>query len=221
MTDSRACRDQHYGDRTYSQHGEDLVLVNLFKLLEIDKPTYLDLGAHHPWHISNTALLYERGSSGVNVEANPNLFEELRICRIRDRNLNVGVAPEAGKREFLMYSDTHGRNTFSRDETDQMKGILKVRRTMELEVWTIKQILDHACDGVYPDLLLTDIEGLDYAVLASADFSATKPKVIVTEVRRDNSSPIKFLLGTQGYFCYARMGENLIFVLNEFIPQLY
>jgi hypothetical protein len=55
---------QWYGGRTYAQHGDDLAIINLFNCLRIRQPSYLDIGAHHPFHLSNTALLYQRGSAG-------------------------------------------------------------------------------------------------------------------------------------------------------------
>jgi len=54
-----------------SQAGEDLLIRFLFGTLGIERPTYLDIGAYHPWRFSNTALLYVRGSCGINVEAEP------------------------------------------------------------------------------------------------------------------------------------------------------
>ncbi len=83
--------DQAFGHISYSQHGEDLFLLNIFRLIGIETPSYLDLGAHHPWHISNTALMYHRGSRGVNVEANPILFEAFLTERPLDKNVNMGV----------------------------------------------------------------------------------------------------------------------------------
>jgi hypothetical protein len=63
-------RDQWFGGRTYAQHGDDLAVLNIFKRLGIERPSYLDVGAYHPFDLSNTALLYERGSRGINVEPN-------------------------------------------------------------------------------------------------------------------------------------------------------
>ena len=60
-TAERASPDQRFGPQTYAQGGEDLVLLNIFARLGIARPTWLDIGAHHPWRISNTALLYARG----------------------------------------------------------------------------------------------------------------------------------------------------------------
>ena len=67
--------DQAFGPLTYAQFGEDLILANAFALRGIEKPSFLDIGAHHPVHCSNTALLYARGARGVCVEANPNLIK--------------------------------------------------------------------------------------------------------------------------------------------------
>jgi hypothetical protein len=44
---------------SYSQSGEDLIVRVYFDILGITNPTYIDIGAHHPYFISNTALFYE------------------------------------------------------------------------------------------------------------------------------------------------------------------
>ena len=76
--------DQLYGSRTYAQHGDDLAILNIFDMIGITRPSYLDIGAHDPFKISNTALLYLRGSRGINVEANPRLIEAFRVQRPDD-----------------------------------------------------------------------------------------------------------------------------------------
>ena len=53
---------------SWSQGGEDLALLSIFAG-EIDG-TYLDIGAHHPSRFSVTRHLYQRGWTGVNVDAN-------------------------------------------------------------------------------------------------------------------------------------------------------
>lgn len=59
---------------SFSQCGEDLILRHLFDQLGIARPTYLDVGAHHPQMLSNTALFSATGSTGINVEPDPELF---------------------------------------------------------------------------------------------------------------------------------------------------
>lgn len=213
--------DQRWGHISYAQHGDDFMLINLFELLGVVKPSYLDLGAHHPFIISNTALLYARGSRGVNVEANPDLIKEFEKHRPEDKNICVGVGPTAGVFTFYKYSDTSGRNTFSRSETKTLEGVLTVKNTIELPVVTIDGIVERHCDGRYPDLLCTDLEGWDYEVLHSADFSRSKPKVIVAEVRHNDALSITMLLNMRGFFTYCRMGENIFYIDKEYINRVY
>ncbi len=214
--------DQRFGCFTLAQHGDDLMLLNLFELMGIEHPTYLDIGAHHPFIISNTALLYERGSRGVNVEANPNLLAEFFKHRPGDVNLNVGVGLQNGVFPFFMYSPTCGLNTFSKDETATHANRYPIVQVLDLPMITLDDLVRKYCGGHYPDLLTIDIEGLDYAVLNSADFSRSCPKVVVAEVRRGESALIKELMTKHhSYILYCRTGENLFFVHESFKHLVY
>lgn len=206
--------DQQYGHLSYAHNGDDFMVLNLFELIEIREPSYLDLGAHHPTNGSNTKLLYDRGSRGVNVDANPNLIYAFDLERPEDKNVQVGVGPRAGMAEFFMYSDTSGRNTFSREEVKQLEGTMIVRKNFDIPVKTITQIVEEHCDGLYPQFLSCDIEGLDFEVLKSADFSVSFPFVICVETRREASARMIEMLDQKGFFVYCRMGENLFFVFK-------
>lgn len=206
--------DQKFGHVSYAQHGDDLMILNIFHLLGIKNPSYLDLGAHHPENISNTKLLYEMGSRGVNVEANPYLIRLFNVDRKEDQNVNLGVGVEPGDMEFYMYSDFSGRNTFSKEETESYGG--RVQKKIVLPVKTINQIVDIYCDGKFPDLLSCDIEGLDFEVLSRADFSKSSPKVIVVETRRDETDAMISMIENKGYLVLCRMGENLFFIRQDF-----
>jgi len=208
--------DQHYGCLTYAQHGDDLMLVNLFRLMGIEKPSYLDVGAHHPFNISNTALLYERGSRGINVEANPELIMAFKVHRPKDINLNFGVATVNGEMDFYMYSNTSGRNTLSREEVAAVKSAMgDPKKIMKVKTVTINHIVDEYSGGKFPDLLTMDIEGMDLPVLRSMNLTVNSPKVICVEIRRPNTNLTRTLLQTMGYFLYCRMGENLFFIRND------
>lgn len=220
--------DQHFGHLTYSQHGEDLMLLNLCKLIGLEKPTYLDLGAHHPVNISNTKLLYDRGSRGVNVEANPDLWRVFMHERPQDENVCVGVGLAEGKQTFYMYSQSSGRNTFSAEEVKTLEGTLKVRSEVTLPVMTLTQLVEKHCAGTFPDILSCDIEGLDYDVLQSADFAKQgSPSIICVEVRRHDTDKFINLLSTftgnnpTAFFLYCRMGENLVFVRNDHVSKVF
>lgn len=208
--------DQRFGHVSFAQHGDDFMILNLFELIGIERPSYLDIGAHHPFVISNTALLYSRGSRGVNVEANLNLIKAFKTHRPEDKNICIGVAAESGVYEFNMYSETSGRNTFSKDEVKSLDGVLKVKQSTKLLCVTIGDILRDHCAGKWPDFLSMDIEGFDYDVLKSADFSKDAPKVVCVEVRKHDVEKFRYMMADKGYFLYCRMGENLFFVRNDY-----
>lgn len=214
--------DQRWGPTTYAQHGDDLMALNLFELIGGEHAKrYLDLGAHHPTDISNTRLLYERGWRGVNVEANPDLIPAFLKERPEDTTVCVGVAAEPGEADFYRYSQTSGRNTFSRAETESLKGVMTVQAVEPLKVVSVNQIVKTYCGGVWPAFLSVDIEGLDHEVIASADFSESSPLVICVETRRHETVAREELLLRKGYGCYCRMGENLFFVRMGHFHKCY
>jgi len=170
--------DQAFGDKTYSQFGEDLILLNVFYKLGIEKGRYFDVGAHNPWNISNTALLYERGWRGVCIEANPNHIKTFEEARPEDNILNVGVGCSIGTMPFYMIDDYSGRNTFDKDKAEKFVSdypLFKIQEVREIPMVTI----DSLFKSLYvPDLLCIDIEGYDYPVLMSME---ARPKVICVE----------------------------------------
>lgn len=216
MTQYQGSPNQRWGHISYAQHGDDFMLVNLFEMLGIDKPSYLDLGAHQPTDISNTRLLYERGSRGVNVEANPRLIELFRCERPEDLNVNIGVGLLDGTALFYMYGDEDGRNTFSKEEIRRTG--MRVANEVFLPIKTVNQIVKDYCGDRWPDLLSCDIEGLDFDVLSSADFDVpAPPKVICVETRTSDSKCMRDMLHKKDYRQYCRMGENLFFVRDDLV----
>jgi len=218
--------DQWYGCKTYSQHAEDLVFLNIFRLIGVTKISWLDIGAHHPFQISNTALLYENGHRGINVEANPNLIEAFKIDRPEDINLQVGVGDEPGFMNFYLIDKYSGRNSFSKHSAVEFVRAhpeFKITEVIKIPVVTVRDILKQCGREVFPDLLSLDVEGLDEKIILSLDLKEDGPKIICVEDndRPDStSSPLREHLATQGYFPYYRAGVNILFVRKSFQPLL-
>ena len=76
---------------SFSWFGEDLIVAGLFQCLGIENPSYLDVGCNHPYEGNNTALLYLKGSCGVNIDANFNCIQLMNAERPDDTNICVGV----------------------------------------------------------------------------------------------------------------------------------
>lgn len=221
--------DQWYGPTTWAQHGDDLAVVNIFKLLGIEIPSYIDLGAHHPFRISNTALLYQRGSRGVNVEANPNLIEEFYKFRPDDINLNVGVGAASGELKFYMIDKWSGRNTFNKDLADKFVSEnpqFSVTEVINVPVFSLTDIINLHLGGVFPNFLTLDVEGFDESILKSYDFkNNSRPDVICVETDLIGDDGYgdricSYLLGAN-YFVYVRCGSNSIFVSEIYRNRLY
>lgn len=204
--------DQLFGDTTYAQHGDDIVIRAIFHNLGIGCPSYLDLGAHHPENISNTKLLYDNGSRGINVEANPNLYKLFLEQRPQDINLNVGVGIESGFQDFYMIDDKSGRNSFVKEVAEGFVldyPEFAIRNVMKLPIFTVEQILHHR---PIPDFLTIDIEGMDFAVLSNIDYRRYPFKVICVEVQPYSEEDIRALMHNVGYYSIIKCGSNLIFV---------
>jgi FkbM family methyltransferase len=172
---------------SYSQCGEDLIIRFLFSMIGVPRPTYLDLGAHHPSYLSNTKLLYAHGSRGVNVEANPQLIAGFRRARRGDVNLNVGVVAEEndGKTiDFYVMSSTT-MSTFSLAEAQRLEAETAIKRTTTIAVPVrgVVSLINEYCGGAFPDLLNVDIEGTDSLIVAAllAKPLELRPKAICIE----------------------------------------
>lgn len=196
--------------RSLAQAGEGIIALDIFERLGIDRPSYLDIGAYHPFDLSNTAPFYERGCRGINVEANPALMAAFKEHRPEDVNICAAVGVERGRAQFHL--DHHSLIPFSKAD----------HATIEVDVLTVDEIVDVYARGVFPDFLTIDIEGMDLAVLESVDYSRGGPKVICVEVGTDTSGRYvdvsgqvrKFLAPHYGSF--LRIENNLFLVQNHY-----
>jgi FkbM family methyltransferase len=200
---------------SFAQNGEDLMVWSLFQRLGITRPTYLDIGAHHPYRLSNTALLHYLGSRGMNIEADPQLHAAFVKHRPRDINLNIGIAAEAGTMTFFRMED-RSLNTFSSEEAQRLSREyhMPIREEIAVPVMAIRQLLDE--QRFRPDFLSIDVEGKDLEILRTYDFKRHRPAVICAETisfldQLKNQELISYLLG-QGYQVYADSQINTIFV---------
>lgn len=215
--------DQPFGALSYAQFGEDLMLLNLFHLMGIERPSYLDVGAHHPVNCSNTALLYARGSRGVCVEANPNLTPAFAEMRPEDLTLNIGVGAAAGQLDFYMIDDWSGRNTFDRATAEAFVAAhpeFRIREVRRIPVLPLDVVVERHCAGRWPDLLSLDAEGLDLAILAASRLSAgAGPRIVCVEAvsgdDADRGLDLGTLLRDRGYVPAGRTVGNVLWCADR------
>jgi FkbM family methyltransferase len=169
--------------QSYSQFGEDALVT---ALLQSARGFYADVGAHDPWRYSNTALLFERGWQGINIDADPRAIERFRLARPGDINLNVGVACNAGSMEFRLFADG-AVNTFLPELAAQQAAFFGQSRGVRVEVFPLLEIFDrYLPHGTVIDYLNIDCEGLDEEVVMSNNWSRYRPKILTVELHGMN-----------------------------------
>ena len=209
---------------SYSQCGEDLVMSFLAReYLRLDRITYLDIGAHHPWHLNNTYLFYQQGYSGVCVEPNPQLFRELKCVRRRDTCLNVGVGGRGRTAADFFVLSSSTLSTFSRAEAERYvaTGNQQIRDVLKIEMVDAGSLIaQYFPNG--PHIVSVDVEGLELTVLRSMDFSFCRPDIFCIETltyaedgcARKVTETVDYM-HQQGYMTYADTYINTIFVERE------
>lgn len=207
---------------SYAQCGEDRILAFIFHVLRIDRPSYLDIGAHHPYMLNNTYIFYKQGSRGISIEPDPSLFSAISKARPKDINLQIGINTQKGELPFYLM-DVPTLNTFSESEARKYceESQHRIVQTIKVQVDTVSNVINTYHAGIFPDLLTIDAEGMDEIILDSIEFSRAKPLVICAETLeytrigtpRKNSA-IAERLSRHGYFAYADTYINTIFVLR-------
>ena len=170
---------------TYSQHGEDDIIADLF----FDRPPgyACEVGAGDGILFSNTMGLEMVGWTVLCIEPNPELFEALK----RRRKLVLQVAcsdQEANEVPFYLYHSaklTHHNvigvlqpltEKFSRAFSP---GNLK-RTSLPVKVMTLDRILEGAGFAKL-DFLSIDVDGIELCVLRGFDIKRWSPGAVLVE----------------------------------------
>ena len=172
-----------YKKKTYSMHGEDLVVEKYFK--DVVNGFYVDLGCYHPVQNNNTMLLYQKGWSGINIDISEFTIKLFNFCRPDDLNLNLAVSDKSGEIDFYYQKKISALSTIKKSQSDlAFQGKIK-KKTISSQ--TLTQILDDSKYKDKPiDFLDIDIEGADLDALKSLDFSRYSPKLICVEILYEN-----------------------------------
>lgn len=213
-----------YKKLSYSQTGEDLIIRFIFDAIGIAKPSFIDIGAHHPFYLNNTAILSKSGSKGINIEPDPYLFSQFKRYRKNDINLNIGVGDKNEMIDFYIMN-VKTLNTFSKQEADKYKeeGNYFIEKTIKVPTKTIQTILDDLGIIDFPHFLNIDAEGVDELIMNTIDFDSSYPIVICIETisfsnkkRGVKNNDLINLLTSKGYILFADTYINSILVHSNF-----
>lgn len=165
--------------RTYSFEFEDIHIVKYFK--NVKKGFYVDIGAYNPIRGSNTYLLYRKGWSGINIDADENSIKMFNILRRNDYNFNYAISSSKKKEVKLFYEKN----------SSVIKTIVPKFRNLTLKKFKIKKVKVSTFDNLIKktnfykkriDFLNIDCEGSDLDVLKSVDVKIYKPRIICIEI---------------------------------------
>ena len=199
---------------SFAQYGEDVFVWDYFK--GKTPGTYLDIGANHPFKISNTYLLYRRGWRGVTVEPIPRLWLKHKKWRPHDIHLNCAASDQAGSLTFVEL--TPGvLSTFDESLANEeiRSGHARLVKKYDIGVMTVDELCDQYFRGEAVDFLSIDTEGFDIQVLRGMKLVTQRPRLIVVETaaagRGSNHAEIDDFLRQHGYRSIKKLGCNTFY----------
>ena len=213
---SRKTHDFH--NISFSQEGEDLVLKCIFGSQE--KGFYVDVGAHHPLRFSNTYIFYLKGWRGINIDAMPGSMEPFKKLRSEDINLEAAISDSSEELTYYSFNEPL-LNGFSEEiSSSRVNPGCYIVDKKQIQTIPLSKILDKYLPRDQEiDFLSIDVEGLDYQVLLSNNWSKYKPKVILVEELFMSLENIPYesktfsLLKDRGYKLFAKTFNTSIYKL--------
>ena len=164
---------------SYAQRFEDFHLSRCFDGQR--NGSYVDVGAGHPVYDNVSFAFYLAGWRGICVEPNPALAVLNRAVRPRDHLYEglCGAAP--GEATLYLQREFHGLSTTIAEHAGAAEREVGRRaEAVTLPVATLAALCEQHAPGAI-DFLKVDVEGAEADVLAGADFTRFRPKVIVVE----------------------------------------
>jgi FkbM family methyltransferase len=214
---------------SFSQSGEDAIIRYIFRETGVEpgKIRYLDLGANHAVHLSNTYSFYIDGARGVLLDANPVLAKELTEKREGDIVINKCLSDKPDtKLDFYIMSgdglsttDYEAAQSFIRENPD-----LSIKEKITVDSITLDEIIRDYFHDKAPELMNIDIEGMELTVLKMTDFEKFRPMIIICEmidysrtltVGEKNQEILDFMRSVD-YEEFAFTGINSIFIDKRF-----
>jgi FkbM family methyltransferase len=218
--------------KSFAQCGEDLIMDYALKNLDIATPTFLDVGTNLPALNNNTFFFYKRGSHGVCIEPDPELFKAVQKERKNDVCLNVGIGSADNSSADYYVMSSKALSTFVKDEAekcvhDSNYGKQKIEKIIKIPLVSINGILKKYFP-LPPDILSLDTEGFDFEIIKSLDFQNFRPKIICVETARfgnnkkvEKRTDIISYLENQNYWLFADTFVNSIFVDKDYKDRIH
>jgi len=192
--------NEHLGE-----FGEDIFISRFFK----NKLTgnYVDIGCYHPIKSSLTYNLFKNGWSGINVDLSKVSIDLFKLSRPKDINIQAAITDFDGETFYYENGAINQQNSLKENSELKKIPIKAIKLSTILKQNNLTKI----------DFLNIDVEGFDFKVLSTLDFSEIKPTMICIEENNYNTQKIletnthKYLQNN-GYFLASKIGVSLIYI---------
>ena len=162
------------------------------------------------------------GWRGINIDAMPGSMEKFKEVRPEDINIEAAISDKDELLTYYIFNES-ALNTFSKNEAEQKAGKGNYRVIDEIKINTIplSQVLNkHLDSNKQIDFLNIDVEGYDFKVLDSIDWTVYKPSVVLIEVLNIDlenliDSKVYKFLRERAYKMIAKTFNTLIFIKEK------
>ena len=136
-------------------------------------------------HLSNTYLLYKRSWTGINIDISEFSIKLFNYLRPNDVNINSAVSNMEKEISFYYQKKLSQLSTIKKAiSNERMQGNIKEKKIKSLK---LNSILNQSkFKNRQIDFLNIDVEGADFEVLKSLDFTIYEPKIICIEIMEKN-----------------------------------
>lgn len=208
----------------YGQMGQDKFLETaVFQGLE--GGIFVDVGAHDGESLSNTYFFEkERGWKGICVEPIPSVFEKLKTLRTKSVCYEVAIDSDEADKTFLvgkgypeMFSvlsnhlDPRHYTRIQNETRDKGGHLESIQvKTKRLDSLLKEQGISHV------NYLSIDVEGAEFGVLESIDFSTTTFDVIEVECNYPELN-LKYdvFLNEKGFIRLLNLDWDILYIHKE------
>lgn len=215
--------DKGTGVKSYSQHGQDMFVLNYFD--EMRDGYFVDLGASNPHTLSNTFMLESvYGWDGILVDGNERFVNLLKEHRSASHIRHAAIGPVVGKEiEFVNAGMLGGINElFPNDNERPVHKKLNARRNEAVDdgktvIMTTVSLTDILIECNAPrtiHYMSIDLEGAEIDIVKSFNFNNYDIRVISIEHNFRSDLLIKTMSG-YGYHHTKLKGDILFYKPRE------
>ena len=208
--------------KNYSQYGEDIFISEFFKTNT--KGFYVDIGSFHPLMYNNTALLYKKGWTGINIDLNQTTVDLFNIVRPKDQNICAAISAEEKKVNLFFEHNFSPLNTINNEffsalnmsESKQKKFETKLINTTSFE-----SAIKHLVKIPRVNFLNIDVEGSEKLVLDTMDWDIPV-YIICIELDDHNSEKDEYcrkLLQSKGFSLKFRLCINEFWINDNYFRK--